>query len=193
MRSRHFPPALFVFILFPCMAMWPWKSSTRKNYFPLTEGSWWEYTSYDLRDRERTTGQRRRCIGDTLVNGKTWMVLTFKHDTSSRENSLFRWEGKKILKYNTELRREDVQADFLMKRGDTLATTLDTLPYTMTVLSTDTTFTYDQYTYEHTWCLRYATRGSNESNYLFFKKGIGLVGAWLGPDYVSYLTDWKIQ
>ncbi len=202
-----------VLLVFACALISAF-SGRNRSYFPGSKDSRWEYTQYNFNDGEMTTGTVRNCVGDTTIQDKTYFMIGRMDSTGKRKGENYRWEGTKLFKYNSKSNREILMLDISMKSGDTFSFSVDTVHYEAKVLSTDTTFNYFsksrvcrglrlgvdiKFKFTHTYCVEYVTevkappKGFRKDRYeLYFKKGVGLVGAKFTNE-LMWLTRWKIK
>lgn len=204
---RYFWLLLFAFAV-PLLAMLPWKERKLQQYFPLTDGSWWEYAQYDTWQRELTLHDSIVCKGDTLIGGKQYQNIARGKSYSGFPSGYYRFEGTAVYRYNQKSGHEYLLADFSEEKGTTHEVTQDTISATFSVRNTDTTFvlimsriqllndtavTKETITYDHTYCTEWKGLNPQYPVYMYFKKEIGLVGVEIGRHEVIYLRKWHVN
>jgi len=201
-------------VALPLMAMLPWKVKKLRNYFPMNDESMWQYNVFSRTDHELTVRDSIFCKGDTLINGKRYVVFADKHSKLSQRGNWYtnfpagywRFDKTRLYRYHTNQKHDVLFADFSKRTGEQSEYATDTLLYTVRVLSTDTMYRipmrikihtsdepFEPEPFLHTYCVEWSEKKSTERVILFFKEGVGLVGLKMASRDELYLHAYAVR
>lgn len=193
-------------VALPLMAMMPWKAKKLRGYFPLTEGSMWQYNLFSHVEYHVVIHDSIFCAGDTMINGKRYAVIAGKKNEKVFPSGYWRFEKTALYRYHTTQKHDVLFADFSKHRGEVSTCISDSLDYTVRVLSTDTTYKIperrkiswsdqppERLPYAHVYCVEWTEKKRADTVILFFKQQVGLVGLKMGNGEELYLNSWVVE
>lgn len=191
-------------IALPLMAMLPWKTKRLQSYFPLREGSMWQYNVYSPTDHQLDVHDSIFSSGDTLINRKRYVLIEGGKNGRVFPEGYWRFEKTKLYRYHTIKKCDVLFADFSLQKSGSSNYTSDSL-HTAHVLSADTTYTTPRWgkaslsdevigpiTFTHVYCVEWTEQDNAERVILFFRQDVGLVGLKMSSGDELYLNGWAM-